>query len=158
MGKIDLIETDILYALMDVNDVHHKTALTIFELVKKKKLNVCVDPVSLLELELLIRSGDILIDGKRASEHETKLWFDDFCIALKQHGIILEAIDCEDFAISAHLRSEYKLSFFDSHYAAHVKRTKGIIFSMDRAYDQISGIERIDPRSLSVANEDEAGV
>jgi predicted nucleic acid-binding protein len=90
MGKLDLIETDILYALMDIKDAH----------------------------------------------------------ALKQHGIILESIDCEDFVISAHLRSEHNLSFFDSHYAAYVKRTKGRIISMDKAYDQISEIIRIDPRSL----------
>lgn len=36
MGKIDLIETDILYALMDVNDPHHKTAINVFDQVKKK--------------------------------------------------------------------------------------------------------------------------
>jgi predicted nucleic acid-binding protein len=34
MGKRALIETDILYALMDVNDAHHKTALKVFDLVK----------------------------------------------------------------------------------------------------------------------------
>ncbi len=27
MGEIALVETDILYALMDVNDAHHKTAI-----------------------------------------------------------------------------------------------------------------------------------
>ncbi len=148
MGKLDLIETDILYALMDIKDAHHKTAIKIFDMIKEKKLNICVNPISLLELELLIRSGDILIDGERASEQETKSWFDDFCIALKQHAIILESIDCEDFVISAHLRSEHNLSFFDSHYAAHVKRTTGRIISMDKAYDRISEIVRIDPRSL----------
>ena len=149
MGEIALVETDILYALMDVNDAHHKTAIKIFDLVKKKKLNIRVNPLSLLELELLIRSGDILIEGKKASEQETKLWFDDFCIALKQHGIILESIECEDFVIGAQLRSEHNLSFFDSHYAAYVKRTKSRIISMDKVYDRISGIERTDPRSLS---------
>jgi predicted nucleic acid-binding protein len=148
MGENALVETDILYALMDVNDAHHKTAIKIFDLIKKKKLTIRVNPLSLLELELLIRSGDILIDGKKASEHETKLWFDDFCIALKQHGIILESIECEDFVISAQLRSEHNLSFFDSHYAAYVKRTKSKIITMDKAYDRISEIERTDPRSI----------
>jgi predicted nucleic acid-binding protein len=149
MGKIDLIETDILYALMDVHDAHHKTAIKVFDLVKKKKMNICVNPLSLLELDLLIRSGDILINGKKASEQETKLWFDDLCIALKQHSIILESIECEDFAISAQLRSEHNLSFFDSHYAAYAKRTKSGILSMDKVYDLISEVERIDPRSLA---------
>lgn len=75
MGKIDLIETDILYALMDVHDAHHKTAIKVFDRVKKKK-------------------------------------------------------------------------FFDSHYAAYAKRTKSGILSMDKVYDRISEVERIDPRSL----------
>jgi predicted nucleic acid-binding protein len=29
MGKLDLIETDILYALMDIKDAHHKTAIKV---------------------------------------------------------------------------------------------------------------------------------
>ncbi len=149
MGERALVETDILYALMDVSDAHHKTALKIFDLVKQKKLNICVIPLSLLELELLIKSGDILIDGKKASEQATKLWFDNLCVALKQYGIILESIECEDFVISALLRSEHNLSFFDSHYAAYVKRTNSRIISMDKVYDRISGIERTDPRSLT---------
>ena len=77
------------------------------------------------------------------------MWFDNLCIALKQYGIILESIECEDFVISALLRSEHNLSFFDSHYAAYVKRTKSRIISMDKVYDRISGIERTDPRSLT---------
>jgi len=44
MGKLDLIETDILYALMDINDAHHKTAIKIFDMIKEKKLNICVNP------------------------------------------------------------------------------------------------------------------
>jgi len=41
MGKLDLIETDILYALMDIKDAHHKTAMEIFDLIKKKIIFVC---------------------------------------------------------------------------------------------------------------------
>jgi hypothetical protein len=32
MGKIDLIETDILYTLIDVKDACHKTAIKVFDI------------------------------------------------------------------------------------------------------------------------------
>ena len=65
MGERALVETDILYALMDVSDAHHKTALKIFDLVKQKKLNICVIPLSLLELELLIKAVTFLLTVRK---------------------------------------------------------------------------------------------
>jgi len=140
-----LIETDILYALFDLFDAHHDAALNPFEQVREGKLRASLSSLSLLELELLIRSGDILIKGKKATEEEVKEWFKDLCIALKQYNISLESIECEDLALSAELRSKYNLSFFDSHYAAQALRRGLGLISMDKAYDRVQGLSRIVP-------------
>ena len=57
---MNLIETDVLYALFDLSDVQHKVALRLFERVREGGLKASLSSLSLLELELLIRSGDIL--------------------------------------------------------------------------------------------------
>lgn len=145
---MNLIETDVLYALFDSSDAQHKAALKLFEQVKEGKLRASIGSLSLLELELLIRSGDILIKGKKASEKEAKEWFEELCIALKQYNISPESIECEDIALSAELRFKYNLSFFDSHYAAQALRRGFSLISADKAYDKVKGISRVVPDSI----------
>jgi len=111
-------------------------------------LKASLSSLSLLELELLIRSGDILIKGKKATEGEAKEWFKDLCIALKQYNISLEILECEDIALSAELRFKYNLSFFDSHYAAQALRRGFNLISTDKAYDKVKGLSRVMPDSI----------
>jgi len=145
---MNLIETDVLYALLNSSDAQHKAALRLFEQVKEGKLRASISSLSLLELELLIRSGDILIKGKKASEEESKEWFEDLCIALKLYNTSLEPIECEDITLSAELRFKYNLSFFDSHYAAQALRRGFSLISADKAYDKVKGMSRIVPDSI----------
>jgi hypothetical protein len=50
MGEIALVETDILYVLMDVNDAHHKTAIISMDKVYDRISGIeRTDPRSLTE-------------------------------------------------------------------------------------------------------------
>ncbi|MFQ6061557.1 MAG: type II toxin-antitoxin system VapC family toxin [Methanosarcinales archaeon] len=143
-----LIESDIIYAKMDMNDKNHEVASKIFNKIKNKELEVSVTAYSILEIELLLNTGRIKINGKKPSKKEISEWIDTLCIALSNYGIIVEPLTCEDFSKSAQLRYEHPISFFDSHHAAQAQRTKKGIISFDAVYDYIPEVERIDPNTI----------
>ena len=143
-----LIETDLLYAFMDTSSRHHEVSMKIFDRIKKHELEVQVLSLSLLELELLIRSGNLLVNNKKADDKESKGWFKKLCLSFEQHNISVKDITCADFIESARMRSKYGLSFFDSHFAAYARRKDMVILSTDKMYDSVKEIKKIDPYEI----------
>lgn len=143
-----LIETDLLYAFMDVGSRHHEMSRKIFEKIKNNELKVPVISLSLRKLELLISSSNLLINDKVATDKDVMGWFKKLCMAFKQYNISVEDIKCVDFMESAMIRSAHGLSFFDSHFAAYAKGEDEAILSTDKMYDNVKEIKRIDPYEL----------
>ena len=133
---------------MDAGSRHHEVSKKIFQKIKNYEQGVYVLSLSLLEPELLIRSGNILVNNEKADDKEAEKWFRKLCLSFRQHNSGVEDISCSDFVESALMRSKYGLSFFDSHFAVYAKRKNETILSTDEMYDLVKEIKRIDPYEL----------
>ena len=51
-------------------------------------------------------------------------------------------------SMASELREKFKLTYFDSLHCASAILYDGVILSVDEAYDKVSEVHRIDPRSL----------
>ena len=96
-----------------------------------------------MELDLLIRSG-------RVEVRDEKRFFSALGNLLELAGLRALAPSARYHARAAELRARYpSLTFFDSLHAA-VSLEEGFrIVSYDKVYDEIEGLVRVDPRTLS---------
>ena len=133
-----LMENDVIFAYMNENDENHQVAEKIFQALKKGKLKLDISGVTLLEMELIYKSQKL---EERLLEVMSAL--------LSLPNVNFIPLTPEIVITSVRLRQEFGLSFFDSHYTATALYLDGKIISFDKAYEDVPGLERIDPASLN---------
>ncbi len=100
------------------------------------------------ELELNLKAGNILIDGRKANAEDIAKFFTELNRLLFLYDITILPLTCEQIAKAAHLRKKYNLSFYTSHHAASAILHDSEIISTDNTYDSIVDLKRIDPYSI----------
>lgn len=134
---------------MDPEDRHHQVGTEVLNLIKKRRLtNVKVSSLALHELELNFKSGNLLIQKRRATPEDVAQFFTDLSRLLSLYNIGVFPLTCEQIAKAAYLRKGYDLTFYDSHHAASAVLYDSVIISTDNTYDDINGLTRIDPYSI----------
>ncbi len=131
---------------MDPEDAHSGIAEEVLNLIRARDLvDVKVDSLALHELELNLKSGSILIKSKKATSEQIAAFFRELDELLSLYGADLFPLTCEEVSLSAELRRDYDLSFYDSHHAAAALLHDTEIISTDTAYDKVGGLKRLDP-------------
>ncbi len=145
-----IVETDLLYALLDDQDKHHQLAAKLFGKVRRLEIKPApqVSALSLVELEILLKSGLVQVRGRAATDRDIVEYFKELCEGLKVYGMQISPVTCESVMLAASMRSKYNLSYYDSHYAAQARTLDQQIISTDRAYDRVPEIKRVKPESL----------
>lgn len=131
-----LIETDILLALISVKDKHHIEAL---KLIDKLEGKLILSPYSLIELDLIIRSGKVLISDVSAFYQAISTFLD----YRRMRKIPPKPI----YHAEAHkLRQKYgELTYFDSLHAAVSMTEKLEHISYDNVYERIKEVNYFHP-------------
>ncbi len=138
ISKVFIIETDIIVATIDPTDPHHMESRRIIANTGKCMLS----PYTLIELDLLIRSGNIVVKD-----------YEGFWYGLKKimnrYNIAIIIPDPLHHAEAEKLRKTYGLTYFDSLHASVALLEKKPIVSYDeRAYSKINGLEYIHPQRI----------
>ena len=144
-----MIETDLLFAYLHEGDRHHEVATKVFEKIRKGEIKPAsgVSDLSLIELEILLKSGVIKVRGRTPTDRDIAEYFKELCEGLKIYAIPVNPTTCESIRLSAWIRAKYNLSYYDSHYAAQAQLHDRQIISADKVYDKVVEIKRIEPRS-----------
>jgi len=134
-----VIELDMLVAYTNKKDRLHRVASRIFASISAGKLEgVYVASSAYIEYELFSKSM-----GVPAIQIVRELQSFQFFPNLKEHALSLSII-----LNASILRGRYGLTFFDSLHAATALANDGGIISVDKAYDNVEGLTRIEPSSL----------
>jgi predicted nucleic acid-binding protein len=133
-----LIETDIILALIKMDDPLRQYAVKVFELE-----NLILSPFSLLELNFLKRFGKIEI-------RDPETFTSSLSEIINSNGVRLIPDKPSYHHQASLLESEFRLTFFDSLHAAVAKSEGETLLSFDPAYDRAerAGVKRRDPRKL----------
>lgn len=143
------MEADLLYAALDPKDDHHQVARKLLSLTKGRLLaDVKIDSLALHELELNLKTGNILIEERRATLEDIAKFFTDLSQLLSLYKLSVFPLTCEQIAKAANLRKKYNLTFYDSHHAASAMLYDSKIISTDNTYDSLIGLKRINPYSM----------
>lgn len=132
-----LLENDVIFAYLNRADSYHDVARKLFYKLKNEELTVEISSVSLLEMELVYKSRGI----------ENRL-LKDTAELIALPGAKYVPLTPKIVLLSAYLRKQYNLTFFDSHYAATALSLDRKIISFDRAYERVKGLARIDPKNI----------
>ncbi|MEM3462998.1 MAG: PIN domain-containing protein [Candidatus Bathyarchaeia archaeon] len=126
-----LIETDILLALISAGDRHHADAI---RLLDEAAGDAMLSPYSIMELDLLLRAGEIIVKDIPA-------FYEALGEALEYRGIGAFPIKLAYHREAFRLRGEHKgLTYFDSLHAA-VGIVEDIeLVSYDRIYASVAGL------------------
>jgi len=136
---MSVIELDMLVAYTNKKDRLHRVASRIFASISEGKLEgVYAASSAYMEYELVSRSM-----GVPAMQIARELQSFQFFPNLQEHALSLSII-----LNGSILRAHYGLTFFDSLHAATALANDGDIISVDKAYDNVEGLTRIDPSSL----------
>jgi len=133
-----LVETDVLLAVIKVDDSLRKYGVKAFE-----QANLVLSPFALIELNFLRRAKKLVIDN-----------YPGFSLALTEllasHEVRLLADKPEYHLQASLLERQFHLTFFDSLHAGVSKIEGETLLSFDRSYDKLegAGVKRIDPRSI----------
>ncbi len=100
------------------------------------------------ELELNLKTGNILIEERRATLEDIAKFFTDLSQLLSLYKLSIFPLTCEQIAKAANLRKKYNLTFYDSHHAASAILYDSRIISTDNTYDSVIGLKRINPYSV----------
>ena len=131
-----LIETDILLALVSVKDRHHKEALKVVDRFKGRTV---LSPYSLLELDLIIMSGKILI-------RDIFSFYQSLSTLLDYRRIKIIPPKPSYHAEANKLRKRYvELTYFDSLHAAVSLSEKLEHVSYDSIYEGIEELNYVHP-------------
>ncbi len=132
-----LIETDILLALISPEDKHHGGVI---KLLGKFVGEIQLSPYSLMELDLLLKSGEIVIT-------EIKTFYTLISKVLKYRQIGLLKIQPTYHGEAWELREKYKvLSYFDSLHAAVGIIENLELLSYDKEYDKVDELTYTHPK------------
>jgi predicted nucleic acid-binding protein len=144
---VPIFETDLLYAYLHEGDKHHEVALTFFEKIRAGKVKPTpeISALSLIELEILLKSGVVKIRGKAPTDKDIAGYLNDVCQGLRIYAVPVHPLTCENIMLSALTRVKYGLNYYDSHYAAQAQLYDRQIISTDRTFDKVAEIKRIDP-------------
>ncbi len=138
-----LIELDMIIAFINQADKLHYVASKLFDMIVKERLTGITIPVSaLLEYELILKSRGYPETTIRSDLEAIK--------NLENIKIIPLTLDC--IIEASRLREIYGLSYFDSLHAASALLYDKTVISVDKAYDKIQEIKRIDPVELIKGN------
>ena len=135
-----LIETDILLALISSGDRHHADAL---KLVDNHLGEVKISPYTLIELDLLLKTGEIVVKDVSA-------FYNALSDLLKFRMIDTYPLKPEYHREAFKLRSKYgTLTYLDSLHAA-VALVEGIeIVSYDREYANLNEVKYVHPKNYA---------
>lgn len=131
------MENDIIFAYLNKQDTNHQVAKKIFYKLKTGELSVEISSVSLIEMELIYKSEKM----------EDKL-LQDFAALVALPNVEYVPLTPYLAVASVYIRKNFKLSFFDSHYAATALNLDKMIISFDKAYERVPGLTRIDPEHI----------
>lgn len=109
---------------------------------------VKVCSLALHELELNLKTGNILVEGRRATLEDIAKFFTDLGRLLSLYNLSVFPLTCEQIAKAANLRKKYNLTFHDSHHAASAILYDSEIISTDNTYDSVLVLKRVDPYSM----------
>nr|MDO8082057.1 PIN domain-containing protein [Candidatus Freyarchaeota archaeon] len=135
-----LIETDILLALISPEDKHHAEVITLLD---KFAGEIQLSPYSLIELDLLLKSREVIIA-------ETKTFYALIDKVLKYRQIGLSSIKPAYHGEAWELREKYKeLTYFDSLHAAVGVMENLELLSYDKEYAKIERLTYTHPNKYT---------
>ena len=127
-----LIETDILLALISREDKHHADAVTLLDGVLSGSR---LSPYALIELDLLLRSGEIIV-------REVMSFYTALSTFFKYRNIALLSAKPVYHGEAHELREKYKkLTYFDSLHAAVGIIENMELVSYDKGYRKVSELK-----------------
>ena len=132
-----MIETDVLLALISPEDKHHAEAI---ELLDKLRGEVAMSPFSLMELDLLLRSGEIVVKEVEAFYDALGDLFD-----FREVEILPTKPRYHGEAFGLRKRHE-NLKYFDSLHAAVAVVEDLELVSYDKEYEKVTGLNHSHPR------------
>ena len=133
-----LMETDIILAAINPKDPKYREAKQIIN----KLTGIYLSPYTLIEIDLLIRSGSLKIRDKE------KFW-QKLAQALQYHEIRILQPKPEHHKVAYRLRKEHGLTYFDSLHAASATIEKLTLISYDeKAYRNLSELKYRHPATL----------
>ena len=131
-----MIETDILLALISVEDKHHAEVIGLLDELRG---DVSLSPYSLMELDLLLRSGDIVVN-------EVKAFYDGLGDLLDFREINTLSIKPRYHGEAFGLRKKHEnLKYFDSLHAAVAAVEDLELVSYDKEYRKVTGLNHSHP-------------
>ena len=137
-GSRFLIETDVLVASLDRADPRHEEARSTFFRIK----NIALLPYSLIELDLLIRSGNIKVKDYVAFWRKLEVVLNYYRVAIVKPSPL-------HLAEAGRIRSEYGLTYFDSLHCAVAIIERMVLISYDRrAYEGVINLTYSHPAEV----------
>ncbi len=131
-----VLELDMLIAFVNAADYQHGSAVKLFEnIIRRREPRYQVATSAYLEYELVHRSR-----GLKEAEIFTEISSFQALPHLGETGLTTRTI-----LRALLLRQDYPLTYFDSLHAASALLSDGRIVSTDQAYDQVEGLERLEP-------------
>ena len=132
-----LIETDVLIAALDADDPHNAEARKIIT-----ELKVALSPYTLIELDLLIRSGKVAVANYR-------MFWEKMGETLNLYRIKVLPPRPKYHSKAEELRRQYGLTYFDSLHAAVAITSNMQLVSYDhKAYSKIKGLRYLHPSNV----------
>ncbi|MDK2372389.1 MAG: PIN domain-containing protein [Candidatus Korarchaeota archaeon] len=135
-----IVETDVLYAYVKVEDWLKPVALRLIKMIISGKLGEVKASREVLH-EIYYVSIEEGVSLDEILERLTHL-------TLIENLRFVETTWEDDLAAISLMRQYGLSSIFDAYYAALALREGEPLISTDRAYDKIPGIERLDPRNI----------
>lgn len=133
-----LVETDVLVAALDPKDPNYHIAKRVFT-----RRKIFLSPYALIELDLLIRSGNVIVRDYIAFWHKLN-------DALEQYGIRIATPTPLHLATAHKLREQYGLTYFDSLHATIALAGNLELVSFDKgAYSKIPNLKYRHPHDLT---------
>ncbi|MEM2982127.1 MAG: PIN domain-containing protein [Candidatus Bathyarchaeia archaeon] len=134
------METDVLLALISLKDKHHADAL---RLVDSLLGEVKISPYSFIELDLLLKYGEILVEDLSA-------FYDVLSELLRYRQIDTYPLRFEYHREAFRLRGGHKnLTYFDSLHAAVAIVENLEIVSYDKGYERLTNVKYIHPKKYA---------
>ncbi len=132
-----MVETDIIFSAIYREDPNHNLSREVLKGLRR----VALSPYSLMELDLLIRSGNLEVE----SYEEFWSSFGEF---LSQYGVKLIPSKPSHFLEAEVVRKTHGLSYLDSLHAAAAIHEGATLISYDESYSRVGGLRHIHPKEL----------
>ncbi len=133
-----IVETDFIVAVSSASDARHDETVRI---LRRNAGKLKLSPYTLIELDLLVKSGRLIVNLPAYYESLSKL--------LEFYGISLVEPNPVHLAIAWELRRKYALTYFDSLHAAVAIAAGEPLASYDEIYRRVKELKHIHPSSLA---------